>query len=177
MNKGLRRLRGSYKYIPVSFLWENSDLMNKGLRRVKYTTGSSHARAGENSDLMNKGLRRANVPRPGTSRHPGENSDLMNKGLRRKCAPIGNYSPPRIERILTWWIKDCDTIKCFNVNRYFGERILTWWIKDCDEPDTDVGIDPYVSRENSDLMNKGLRPHDGSASPTDRSWREFWLDE
>jgi len=153
MNKGLRRYINSSDQ---SLLWwENSDLMNKGLRQpVNAGCGqiltperiltwwikdcdsalinADHGRisARENSDLMNKGLRHEVSWMSVYLRPRRENSDLMNKGLRRA---IVIYRP----------VMD------------FGERILTWWIKDCD----------LCSQQIHKPASKGLH------------LREFWLDE
>ena len=139
MNKGLRRTI-SVVYFLIAFmkLWENSDLMNKGLRLYLERCQTPLTSSGENSDLMNKGLRpkssaallimtllpsweNSDLMNKGLRQLTGntlwirhissrENSDLMNKGLRQVhphggCPREDNFVP---ERILTWWIKDCD---------------------------------------------------------------------
>ena len=114
----------------------------------------------ENSDLMNKGLRRDfTLKRTPLSDEAGENSDLMNKGLRRLYTAL-RIRKTVFERILTWWIKDCDLYsKPLIVALQKLERILTWWIKDCDSFKTRRGgwCGCLHKWENSDLMNKGLR--------------------
>ena len=132
MNKGLRHppvFDFSYPGVPVR--GENSDLMNKGLRHPCETCSRYLSLTGENSDLMNKGLRHSLRGGHIYISVSGENSDLMNKGLRHRPCKVYRILPTE-ERILTWWIKDCDNT--------FPENIPT-----------------QGRRENSDLMNKGLR--------------------
>ena len=106
-----------------------------------------------------------------------ENSDLMNKGLRLKDGVVIEVLLTPNERILTWWIKDCDKSKGYSsIIQFFTERILTWWIKDCDWRKVRVRFD-HTPWENSDLMNKGLRQGVVVQHPPGHLLREFWLDE
>jgi len=135
---------------------ENSDLMNKGLRRRLRLRNRHHLTPYER--ILTWWIKDCDYPDTprvlwvSNEAQARENSDLMNKGLRQ---------PPN-----NWGF----------FLRMEGERILTWWIKDCDARTQPFLNTPYP-RENSDLMNKGLRrPHPALPKhPVPK--REFWLDE
>ena len=134
MNKGLRHQHlARYGRGIQESARENSDLMNKGLRLNFCCQWQLYLLTWENSDLMNKGLRPVVREVLFTSRKGcRENSDLMNKGLRRYLLPLLTTAL-LWERILTWWIKDCDSYNSQASDATScDERILTWWIKDCD---------------------------------------------
>ena len=159
--------------------------MNKGLRPSWKTDFLKNGMINwENSDLMNKGLRHKfkNYLKIHNKKGRWENSDLMNKGLRQ-VHPHRSSTCEGHERILTWWIKDCDSW----MSVYLRPR-LTLPRENSDLMNKGLRQDsahsshlpPARAWENSDLMNKGLRP----VWPGLKAWdlwkvtrREFWLDE
>jgi len=106
----------------------------------------------------------------------------MNKGLRQLGGRI-LAAIDILERILTWWIKDCDN----------QEQLQRWacvWKEGENSDLMNKGLrqaahvrlmgNLFLTWENSDLMNKGLR-RDFTLKRISLSeaepMREFWLDE
>ena len=182
--------------------------MNKGLRLilVKVSNTSRKGCPWENSDLMNKGLRLyyAAIARQQSDWLIGENSDLMNKGLRLYVqVPLIRQTISSAERILTWWIKDCDCpssghtrilgLRWENSDLMnkglrrpqgrvlllytFRERILTWWIKDCDLP---IRYDDNSPLYHERILTWWIKDCDSPVTGEvydNLFTREFWLDE